>query len=64
MTDFLNACIFCFGVSAVIGAIIGHEDAQSLAILAIAAIVFRVARGKVGRKWTIIKSRRLSKPRQ
>jgi len=46
MTDFLNACIFCFGVSAVIGAIIGHEDAQSLAILAIAAIVFRVARGK------------------
>ena len=46
MTDFLNACIFCFGVSAMIGAIIDHEDALALAILAVAAVVFRVARGK------------------
>ena len=52
MTDFLNACIFCFGVSAVIGAIIGHEDALALAILAIAAVVFRVVVWVVGHvKW-------------
>ena len=43
MTDFLNACIFCFGVSAVIGAIVGHEDALALAVLAIAAVVMRLA---------------------
>jgi len=48
MTDFLNACIFCFGVSAMIGAIIGHEDVLSLAILAIAAIVFRATVQLVG----------------
>jgi len=50
MADFLNACILCFGVSAVIGAIIGHEDVLSLAILAVAAVVFRVARGKVWKR--------------
>ena len=60
MAGFLNACIFCFGVSAVITVIVGHEDALALAILAIAAVVFRVARGKVGRKWINTKSRHLS----
>ena len=50
MADLLNACIFCFGVSAVVGLIIGHEDALALAILAIAAVVFRVARGKVWKR--------------
>ena len=47
MADLLNACIFCFGVSAVVGLIIGHGDALVLAILALAAVVFRVARGRV-----------------
>jgi len=48
-TDFLNAAIFCFGMPAVIGAIIGHEDALSLAIGALAAVVLRIVAWVVGR---------------
>jgi len=45
MIDLLNACIFCFGVPAVIGLIIGHEDGLVLAILALAAVMLRVVIG-------------------
>ena len=50
MANFLNACIFCFGMSAVVAVIVGHEDAPVLAILAVAAVVMRVARGKVWKR--------------
>jgi len=43
MADFLNACIFCFGVAVIVAAIVGHEDALALAILAIFAVVLRLA---------------------
>ena len=46
MADFLNGCVVALPLAAIIAIMADHEDAPALAILAIAAVVFRVARGE------------------
>ena len=41
MIEFLNACIFFFGVAGVIGLIIGHKDGPALLLFAILAVTLR-----------------------